>query len=270
MSHGHGDTHSSAGPTGITLNELHVASPCKTTETFSISDKVGGKSALTKELNNRQFDAKLQFGNVRSSVGFLIFYSALYWACQLSVEPLFGPAGWLALPSYLAPTSELCRFILALLMAAIVVAGLELTKGLQSVRDLFKFSDLRHFGDDFAYSDRIKPKAADVHFGKLRTGYYVSDTALVVRSLNDRLVTVISASMIRKVARGTAEKHDAWRGREKTLPIVVTLEFAGYESTLIIHGAHFEAPGQDSSEAEKKAAEFCKAIKKLIHDEDCL
>jgi|GEM_PF-3054393 len=267
MSKGHHDTHGEAGPNGITLNDLHVSSPRKTTEMFSIKGAVSDKSPLAKEAGS-----PFRGLNLRSLLGLSLFYVSAFVISHSLVASFLGNdvAAYLAMftPQHATATPIALAF-LAIIGQSLGLWVLSATGGLKLLLDSFPLELPEAFSDDKSFAKRIKPKTNMITFGHLQVSYHVTDKALVVRSLADRLVAVFSGSMIESAEIGDEEDYAPWRGNEKTPPAVVTLETvggfetSGYKSKLIIHGMYFETPGLKAADTRKKVEEFIKQIAKI-------
>jgi len=272
MSGGHHDAHS-AGPIGITLNELHVARPELSTEMFSLGSMFSVDSALGKETEPQTDPWHKRISHaVVVLLASALLSGASYGVSCFAVSWLALQAGLqsLGLPETLA--SIFCAILSVLLASVPVLLGLLAADGLgitvkyeiKSAADKEKAEKKKKAEKhQRSFKDLVKATPDLVHFGHLQLNYSINDHAIVDRSLSDRLVSVIGKSMIKSVEIGSSKEAQRWRGRLLTPPVIVTLEKAGYESRLFIHGAHFETPGLPLEDAEKRAADFCEAIRKL-------
>lgn len=265
MPGGHDNAHAGAGPTGITLNDLHVSPPRKATEMFSLVTDISAKSPIAQEGHDAW---KLP----ASLLGFLLFHVSLFVIARFLVRCLndaLAGRDWLTLsvPAWHADPllSDLLVSVCAFLLAAVLLLILAETGYLAKVmEDLpVKLPDRDHGQETFA--KRVKPKSGDIHFGNLEVAYYVTAEALVVRSLSDRLVAVFGAWMIQSVKVAAETDERGWRGNLTTPAVVITLESAGYASKLVIHGAHFETPGMTAEQAKAKAEAFVAAVQAMIN-----
>ncbi len=260
-----------AGPSGIKLNDLHVTDRGHTTEMFSVSRKIGKKSPLLDKLDAKSKSWHLTFRN---------FVSTLFWTCSTVAFLLlcYLGAGWLLewadtqgeqfhsvtafLNSALGTTGT--KSVTAAILAVSLLALLEFSGALRSLRGSVRFEDPKTLEDDASFGSVMKPKSDMIHFGNLPVSYDYTEKGLVVRSLGDRFVAVFARTPEVKVTlqefETAKEELKPWFGSQLTPPVIVVLEEGSYKSRLVLHGAHFETPGANQRESENKAEKFKKAI----------
>ena len=260
-----------AGPSGIKLNDLHVTDRGHTTEMFSASREIGEKSPIRDELEATSKSWRVTFHN---------FVSTLFWTCSTVAFLLLCNLGadWLLqwadnqggqfhsvtafLNSALGTTGT--QALTALMLALSLLALLEFSGALRSLRGSVGFEDPKTPKDDASFGSVMKPKSDMIHFGNLPVSYDYTEKGLVVRSLGDRFVAVFARTPEVKVTlqefETAKEELKPWFGSQLTPPVIVVLEEGSYKSRLVLHGAHFETPGANQRESENKAEKFKKAI----------
>jgi hypothetical protein len=111
------------------------------------------------------------------------------------------------------------------------------------------------------FSDLLRIKPNQIHFGNLQVGYQVSGGKLVVRSLGDEFYAVFKPDIVKIKGREEAvpavpelattsfsdPPFSGWYGEQYAPPLVIEVKASGQDhaSQLIIHGLQFEAPGEN-------------------------
>lgn len=266
MPGGHDNAHAGAGPTGITLNDLHVAAPERTSEPLSINRPLPATAAIRLARQRRHV-----FTNLKANLAALVVHAGVLVAAVVLSGLALDHAGssGLHLPPALAAATGLpgvtfAQLLLAPLAAVLVYFLLEALPVLVLLRQAVPFKDTSPVPEDATVADVLSPRAGDIHFGKLKVSYSITGDALVARSLGDRLVAVYDRNILSNVSLGSGAAFIAWRGRHDTPPVVVDMEADGYASRLIIHGAHFEGAGVDEAGALDKARKFRDELQKIL------
>ena len=244
------------------LSLSHVWSSGWMTQVSRLNAFIAEQSDLGKKLRDERSNSwDLQFlRNVGASAGLVIvgagFLAASYLGA-LAILQASAEAG-ADLQKILAQFEKwLGADVTVYFLTTLIAAGLLLVAEVLGVRVKLDTSSKKKRGKPERFSDRLQGKirAKHFHFGHLQVGYQMSsDGKLIVRSLGDEFVAVFSSQMIKGIEIPECKHQfsdDAlgpWFGEQLTSPLVLKILGSGsnedHTSDLIIHGMHFELPGE--------------------------
>ena len=256
-----------SGPSGTKLIDLHMTDRGQTTEMFSPSRKLGAKSKLRKSTDSAAHaTAKTIANSVRSfaffvthlAVAFVSFLAAQLLICllQRSGVDVTGSA------SVIGPFGVTIGIAVA--MSLLFLALLELAGVMGGIRKMLKFADPSTLDKDATAADLMKVKSNYIHFGHLPVTYDITEKGLLIRSLGDRFVAVLSISPEANVELATGEVDETyrgWYGDALTTPVLIEVEDGGYRSKLIISGFNFETPDAADDHSSRRAQAFRDALR---------
>jgi len=163
-----------AGPSGTKLIDLHMTDRGQTTEMFSPSRKVGANSGFRKAFDEAARDWRKKFANVIPGLLLLGLNSAVISVAFVAAD-LF--ANWLRtagidplsmLPSPLRDIEPLgLTVFFALIAAVVLVAGMEASGLMRTLRAPIKFDDPPDLQKDASFASVMKLKPEHIHFGNL-------------------------------------------------------------------------------------------------------
>jgi hypothetical protein len=235
------------------------------TQVSRLNAEISEKSKRREVLNKRRASAGLLLKNLTASAVAIGFFGSILVISHAAAQALL-----LSAEGYTPGIASVLKSIEALVgqevvtmvgTVTIAVVLIFLTEVLH-LRETCVISHKDEQPDAKTFADLLKPKSNHIHFGNLQVGYQVTETdgKLVVRSLGDQFVAVFSRSLLGKAELGVQAAYDGWRGEHNTPPVVIPISGAGADSSLVIHGAHFEAPGMDETTASEQAKLFLRQL----------
>ena len=259
-----------AGPSGTKLIDLHMTDRGRTTEMQSPSRKVGSDSDFRKTVDKAARDWSKKRPNVVPGILLLGLNGAVMGAALVAADLIVkylrgaGVDVLSLLPSPLADIGPVGLTIaFAILVAVVLVAGMEASGLMRTLRAPIKFDDPLELPKDASFASVMKIKPEHIHFGNLPVSYDVTEKGLLIRSLGDRFVAVLAITPDTKVKlapEGISAAYRGWYGDNVTPPLIVEVEDAAYHSKLLISGLHFETPGADGPHSLKRAEAFMTAL----------
>jgi hypothetical protein len=151
----------------------------------------------------------------------------------------------------------------AILVAVVLVAGMEASGLMRTLRAPIKFDDASDLPKDASFASVMKIKPEHIHFGNLPVSYDVTEKGLLIRSLGDRFVAVLAITpdtTVTLAPEKVSAAYKGWYGDNVTPPVIIEVEDAAYHSKLLISGLHFETPGADGPHSLKRAEAFKTAL----------
>jgi len=234
------------------------------TQVSRLNAEISEKSNRREVLNKRRASAGLLLQTLSASAVAIAFFGSILVISHAAAQALLLSAeGYTGVTSALQSIEALVgQEIMTLVGTATIAVVLIFLTEVLHLRAACVISHKDEQPDAKTFADLLKPKSNHIHFGNLQVGYQVTETdgKLVVRSLGDQFVAVFSRSLLGKAELGVQAAYDGWRGEHNTPPVVIPISGAGADSRLVIHGAHFEAPGMDETTASEQAKLFLRQL----------
>ncbi len=256
-----------AGPSGTKLIDLHMTDRGQTSEMWTPSRPLGADSPLRKDADLAAHDKSTMLANAgRSLVVFLVHLVVLclsFLIAQTAIETLQN-GGIDLIGAMSAIGAEGVTFGMTVLVAAGALGLLEVSGALRTLRQTLKFSDPPALDKDTTAADLMKIKPTYIHFGHLPVTYDITEKGLLIRSLGDRFVAVLSLppdATVKLAPDPVEASYRGWYGDELTPPVVIEVEEGAYKSKLLISGFHFETPKAGNAHSSKRAEAFLDALK---------
>ena len=272
-------SHSSSGLRGVTLNDLFVVPAKRATDMRSLAETVHAKASVEKP--------KSAWYYLLNSLLNASLYSSLSALAFTLSDALIRFQGE-QLDILKSMTTELGSDVVRLSIAAVItmLAFIVLNGALrESLQTLLPLSPAPTPKPEAGYIARAKSTRGALSLGPLKVSYAITPDALVVRSLKDHAVTVISMEMISRAILGDVSKVfgdppidadggeeigllgidrkllKSWYGPKRTCPVIISLKSGEARIPLFIHGLYFDGQASEELANEIFVKEFNAALK---------